>query len=92
MRLSGSLSSPSPLLALAICLANSLVPERAMVPRLLMASSRLMPMPLSTMVTVRFSASALMRTLSGLSSSTRLLSSASLELLISSRRKISLLE
>ncbi|MNF02735.1 hypothetical protein D3C80_2019300 [compost metagenome] len=72
-----------------------------MVPRWAMTSSRLMPMPLSSMVTVRASLSKLTRIFRSLppsssagvaSASKRSLSTASEALEISSRRKISLFE
>ncbi len=79
-------------------LKNSAVPERAIVPRCEMASSRLMPMPLSRMESVLRVASASIQTASSgspamssglLSASKRNLSLASEAFEISSRRKIS---
>ncbi|MNF00316.1 hypothetical protein D3C80_1991270 [compost metagenome] len=80
---------------------KSAVPDLAMVPRWAMTSSRLMPMPLSSRVTVPASLSKLRRIFSssppssssGLArASKRSLSTASEALEISSRRKISLFE
>ena len=80
---------------------NSPVPDLAIVPRWAMASSRLMPMPLSSMVIVRACLSKDTRTPSSPSPSSkrasvraskRSLSAASAALDTSSRRKISLLE
>ncbi len=78
---------------------NSRVPERAMVPRFSTASARLMPMPLSTTVSVRASASRSRRISysavasdASFTASKRRLSMASEAFEISSRRKISLCE
>ena len=77
---------------------NSAVPERAMVPRLAIASSRVIPMPLSVMVSVPALGSASMRMPSSGSSASsaasaiaakRSRSQASEALESSSRRKIS---
>lgn len=76
---------------------KSAVPDLAMVPRLLTRSARVMPSPVSLMVSRRRAASALMRTPSSrvaastpgsVSDISRILSSASDALEISSRRKI----
>jgi hypothetical protein len=77
---------------------NSRVPERAMVPRFSITSSRVMPMPLSSMVSVRASSSRRMSMPLAVGSATslrvsarkRALSRASEALEISSRRKTSL--
>ncbi|MNT79724.1 hypothetical protein D3C72_2190920 [compost metagenome] len=80
---------------------KSAVPDLAMVPRWVIASSRLMPIPLSSRVTVLASLSKLTRIFSsappssssGLArASKRNLSTASEAFEINSRRKISLLE
>ena len=80
---------------------KALVPDWAIVPRLVIISALVLPMPESMMVSVLFDLSGTRRMYSsGLASSTdlsvsdwwRTLSSASDELEISSRRKISLLE
>lgn len=76
---------------------NSAVPDLAMVPRLLMRSWRVIPMPESMMCSRRFSGSALMRmlrsllasrTLRSVSDIKRILSRASDPFEINSRRKI----
>ena len=76
-------------------------PDRAMVPRLFTRSAFVMPMPESMMVSVLLALSGMMwmyssgfdsRSDLSVSDWKRILSSASLELEISSRRKISLLE
>ena len=77
---------------------NALVPERAMVPRLLMRSALVMPTPVSWIARVLFSLSVDSRILSSFSESSalasvserkRILSSASDAFEISSRRKTS---
>ena len=91
------------LMSAPACIAsmNALVPDCAMVPRLVIISALVMPTPESMIVSVLFDLSGTRRMKSsGFESSTalsvsdwwRILSSASDEFEMSSRRKISLLE
>nr|AFK34259.1 unknown [Lotus japonicus]AFK39728.1 unknown [Lotus japonicus] len=80
---------------------NSLVPDLAIVPKLFTKSALVMPIPLSIMVKVLFALSGMIwmnnsgcpsSLLLSVRLSKRILSKASEALLMSSRRKISLLE